>query len=360
MAKHRVLIVDDSALVRRMITKALSTEHDIEVVGAASDPYEARDLIQELKPDLLTLDIEMPKMDGLTFLKILMDKHPMPVIILSSLSQANSKVALTALEQGAADVLAKPNGPHSLGETGAILGSRIRTILGDSKSRGRSLSLRGPASSVPAPRLPIRSGVVWNPSQIVLIGASTGGPPALKTVLSALPADMPGICVVQHMPAFITQAFAERLNADCALKVKEAADGDYVEHGQVLIAPGDYHMTLRKQMDRYQVHLNQKPKVCYQRPAVDVLFQSALPYAGKNMVAAILTGMGRDGADGLLELKNKGAYTIGQDEATSVVYGMPRAAAECGAVRETTGIEKIAESILGGFSIRRLPTSIRI
>ena len=352
MAKYKVLIVDDSAVVRRMIRTALASEHDIEVVGAAGDPYQARDLIQKFKPDILTLDIEMPRMDGLTFLKILMDKHPMPVIILSSLSQANSKEALTALEEGAADVLSKPDGPHSLGETGALLGNRIRTILGNSKVAGKRSLFGAKRSTTPPVERGRSNPVPWNSSQIILIGASTGGPPALKTVLTALPADMPGICVVQHMPAFITQAFAERLDADCALSVKEAADGDYLERGQVLIAPGDYHMTLRRQQERYQVHLNRNPKVCYQRPAVDVLFQSALPYAGKNMVAALLTGMGRDGADGLLELKNKGAHTIGQDEATSVVYGMPRAAAECGAVRETAAIGHIAECIIKGLHTR--------
>jgi len=325
----------------------------IEVVGAAGDPYEARDLIQKHTPDILTLDIEMPRMDGLTFLKILMDKHPLPVIILSSLSQANSKIALTALEQGAADVLAKPDGPHSLGETGALLGNRIRTILGHSNVRAKRPTFGASARMTSFPGTRLVFSEPWNSSQIILIGASTGGPPALKTVLAALPEDCPGILVVQHMPAFITRAFAERLDMDCAMRVKEAAQGDILSRGEVLIAPGDYHMTLRRQNNQYQVHLNQNAKVFYQRPAVDVLFQSALPYAGKNMVAGLLTGMGRDGAEGLLELKKKGAYTIGQDEATSVVYGMPRAAAECGAVCATAAIHEVAELMLRGFSIKR-------
>ncbi|MFP4157005.1 MAG: chemotaxis response regulator protein-glutamate methylesterase [Opitutales bacterium] len=346
MAKHRVLIVDDSLIVRRMIAKVLLPEPDIEVVGMAGDPYEARDLIAKLKPDILTLDIEMPRMDGLTFLKILMEKHPMPVIILSSLSQANSTYACAALEQGAADVLAKPGGSHSLGETGAQLANRIRSILLHAK-RGKVIR-PVPAKPLATPPRPVGppGARQWDPSQIILIGASTGGPPALKRVLSALPADMPGICLVQHMPAFITQAFAQRMDADCALKVREAADGDWVAPGLVLLAPGDYHMKLDRQAGRYRVRLDQSPKVCYQRPAVDVLFKSAVPYAGRRMVAVVLTGMGSDGAAGMLELRGVGAHTIAQDEASSVVYGMPRAAAEYGAVREVVPLDQIAGAIV--------------
>jgi len=347
MGKYRVLIVDDSPLVRRMIAKVLEPERDMEVVGMAADPYQARDLIQKTKPDILTLDIEMPRMDGLTFLKILMEKHPMPVIVLSSLSQENSIYACRALEEGAADVLAKPRSSHSIGETGAILAGRIRSIL----RHGKADHARQPAASLPAIKTEVKLGTAlagrkWDPSQIILMGASTGGPPALKRVLSGLPANLPGICLVQHMPAFITQAFAERLDADCALHVREAKDGDLVEPGQVLLAPGDYHMTLQKQMNQFQVRLDQSAKVCYQRPSVDVLFKSALPYASRRMLAVILTGMGSDGAAGMLDLKNAGARTIAQDEATSVVYGMPRAAADIGAVREVVPLEKVAASIL--------------
>lgn len=347
MPKHKLLIVDDSPIVRRMISKALEPEPDIEIVGMAGDPYQARDLIQEKEPDILTLDIEMPRMDGLTFLKILMEKHPMPVIILSSLTQANSVYACRALEQGAADVLAKPGGSHSLGETGASLANRIRSILLNKKEGSLARTALPPSGSGPSPstigKLAKRK---WDPSQIILIGASTGGPPALKRVLTKFPANMPGICLVQHMPAFITQAFAERLDADCALKVKEASDGDFVEPGLVLLAPGDYHMTLHKQMNRFQVRLDQNAKVCYQRPAVNVLFKSAVPYATRKMVAVILTGMGSDGAAGMLELKNAGVRTIAQDEASSVVYGMPRAAVEIGAVREEVSLDDVAGAVL--------------
>lgn len=342
MAKHRVLIVDDSLIVRRMIAKVLQPEPDIEVVGMAGDPYEARDLIGKVKPDILTLDIEMPRMDGLTFLKILMEKHPMPVIVLSSLSQANSRHACAALEQGAADVLAKPGGSHSLGETGALLANRIRSILLHAK---HGQVIRPERAKQPPAAVGLLGARQWDPSQVILIGASTGGPPALKRVLTQLPANMPGICLVQHMPAFITQAFAERMDADCALKVREAVDGDWVEPGLVLLAPGDYHMKLERQANRYRVRLDQSPKVCYQRPAVDVLFKSAVPYAGRRMVAVILTGMGSDGAAGMLELRGAGAHTIAQDEASSVVYGMPRAAAEYGAAREIVPLDQIAGAI---------------
>ena len=346
MAKHRVLIVDDSLIVRRMIAKALLPERDIEVVGMAGDPYEARDLIGKLKPDILTLDIEMPRMDGLTFLKILMEKHPMPVIILSSLSQANSTYACAALEQGAADVMAKPVGSHTLGETGALLANRIRSILLHAK-RGKVIRPAPVKQPLAPPRAAGALGArQWDPSQIILIGASTGGPPALKRVLTELPANMPGICLVQHMPAFITQAFAERMDSDCALKVREAVDGDWVEPGLILLAPGDYHMKLEWQANRYRVRLDQSPKVCYQRPAVDVLFKSAVPYASRRMVAVVLTGMGTDGAGGMLELRGAGAHTIAQDEASSVVYGMPRAAAEYGAVKEVVPLDHIAGAIV--------------
>lgn len=348
---HKILVVDDSALVRRMIKSSLKRETDIEVIGEASDPYAARDLIVKHKPDLITLDIEMPRMDGLTFLQILMEKHPMPVIILSSLSQANSKYAFKALELGAADVLAKPRGSNSLGEVGALLGNRIRSILSGHGGAERltAANKRTVApfpKDAPRPVVPLK----WNKRQVCLIGASTGGTVALKKLLSALPAEMPGICVVQHMPAFITKAFAERLDSECALHVKEAEHGDWVEPGLVLLAPGDYHMTIHKDAGRYRVQLSQTPKVWYQRPAVDVLFRSAVSEVGKDAVAAILTGMGKDGAEGMLQLKEAGAHTIGQDENSCVVYGMPKAAYDIGATTEVLPLRNIGEAILKSFN----------
>jgi two-component system chemotaxis response regulator CheB len=342
---YRVLVVDDSALVRRFITQALAAARDIEVVGGACDPYEAREMILRLKPDLITLDIEMPRMDGLTFLKILMEKYPMPVIVLSSLSQKNSSQAMEALNLGAADVLGKPNGANSLGDIRAILAERIRTILSDvskTKSYG-SVAVRKPRTVAEArPPVPARMPGSWNSMAVGLIGASTGGTVALKRLLTRLPAIMPGLCIVQHMPAYITKRFADGLNAECAMCVREAVEGDWVEDGLALIAPGDYHMLLTRESGRYRVRLRQTPKVWYQRPAVDVLFRSAVAVAGRHAVAVVLTGMGRDGAEGLLQLKQAGARTIAQDEATSAVYGMPKVAYELGGVDVVLPIDEIA------------------
>ena len=348
---YKVLIVDDSAIVRRMIKAALKPEKDIEIVGEAGDSYEARDFIVKHSPDLITLDIEMPQMDGLTFLKILTEKHLMPVIILSSLSQANSRYAFKALELGAADVLAKPHGSNSLGEVGPLLGNRIRSILSGPgvASRGPIVAAKNAPGAHAATVRPLQA-VTWDRSKVGLIGASSGGTVALKQVLTALPADMPGLCVVQHMPAIITKAFAEHLDRDCALSVKEAEDGDWVEPGRVLIAPGDYHMLIREQSGRYQVQLRQTPKVWFQRPAVDVLFRSAVPVVGDRAVVALLTGIGKDGAEGMLQLKEAGAHTIGQDKASSVVYGMPKAAFDLGATNEVLPLADIAGAILKGFT----------
>ena len=350
---YRVLVVDDSALVCRFILRALARSSDILVVGTAADPYEARDKILELKPDLITLDIEMPRMDGLTFLKILMEKYPMPVIVLSSLSQHNSQQAMEALNLGAAEVMAKPYGAYSLGEVADVLGDRIRGILSNTKPLS---AVRAPFTSVGAKRRAARKmieedasaarlGGNWSASSVGLVGASTGGTVALRKILSRLPKEMPGLCIVQHMPAYITKAFADGLNAECAMEVREAQDGDWVEAGLALIAPGDYHMLLVREEGRCRVRLRQTPKVWYQRPAIDVLFRSAVASVGRHAVAVVLTGMGRDGAEGLLQLKNVGARTIAQDQGSSVVYGMPKVAFELGGVDEVLPLEEIADGI---------------
>jgi len=336
--------VDDSAFDRRLIRMSLQAESDIEILAEAGDAYEARDLILKHKPDLITLDISMPRMDGLTFLELLMKSYPIPVIILSALSPANSRYALNALELGAADVLSKVRGNQTLRDVGASLGSRIRDIL---EGRKRAGALDNGSGLKPRPPLPALN---WKPEQVCLIGASTGGTVALKQVLSALPAEMPGICVVQHMPAFMTELFADRLHADCALTVREAKDGDWVEPGCVLLAPGDYHMSLVRESGRYRVRLDQSPKVWFQRPAVDVLFRSAVSVAGKNALGVLLTGMGRDGAEGLLELKEAGAHTITQDEASCAVYGMPKVAFELGASREVRSLGQMPEAIFRGLA----------
>jgi two-component system chemotaxis response regulator CheB len=348
--KIRVLVVDDSALVRSLIPKALAHEPDIEVVGTAVDPYVARDRIIELEPDILTLDIEMPRMDGLTFLKILMEKHPLPVIILSSLTQPGSHKVMEALECGAVDVLAKPEGSFSLGETGQIMAEKIRAayVAGCGGRRG----------AMPKPVLRPAVNTAWHPRQIGLIGASTGGTEAIKVVLEQLPADLPGFLIVQHIPAFISGAFAERLNQVSQLEVREARDGDLLRPGLALLAPGDFHMTVGWELHGYRVHLRKGPKVWYQRPAVDVLFRSAVSCAGAYAVAALLTGMGKDGAEGLLQLRQAGARTCAQDEATSVVYGMPKVAADIGAAEAVLPLDAIAQHMLQALQQRSRETPI--
>jgi two-component system, chemotaxis family, protein-glutamate methylesterase/glutaminase len=353
-SKIRVLIVDDSSIVRKLLSDLLAKDPEIEVVGTAIDPYLARDKVIELEPDVMTLDIEMPRMDGLTFLKIMMKHHPMPIIIMSSLTQSGSQHAMEALQAGAAAVLAKPGGSFSVGDVGERLIGVIKEA-GRSKLRFPKLSATAAAAaaaSAPASNSPNRAQAVvstnaavpptrlkdnghhFDPRQIILLGASTGGTEALRDVLVNLPANMPGICIVQHIPAYFSKAFADRLNSLCALEVREAVDGDRVTPGLALVAPGDYHMLLRWQTDHYRVQLKQGPLVWHQRPAVDVLFKSGTVFAAPYTVAGLLTGMGKDGAEGLLALREKGARTFAQNEESCVVFGMPRAAMELGAAEQ--------------------------
>jgi two-component system chemotaxis response regulator CheB len=337
--KIRVLIVDDSSVVRRVLTQMLSNDPLIDIVGTASDPYEAKDKILSLNPDVLTLDIEMPRMDGLTFLKILMEEHPLPAVILSSLSQENSAIALKALEIGAMEVMAKPNGSDSVSSSAILLKQKIKNAFA---AKGRiNQTLSGQKATPKA--LLVSSPMDMN--KVILLGASTGGTEALKEVLVALPNPMPPIVIVQHIPPIFSKAFAERLDQACLLKVKEAQDGDVLKAGEVLIAPGNYHMKLIKSPLGLQVALNQTPQVWHQRPAVDILFQSGAEILKQRAVAALLTGMGKDGANGLLALKQAGGYTLAQDEKTSVVYGMPKAAADIGAAMEVLPLQKIASAL---------------
>ncbi len=338
--KIRVLVVDDSAVVRKMITDALSGDPQIEVVGTAVDPYVARDRIVELEPDVLTLDIEMPRMDGLTFLKILQQHRPMPVIIISSLTQAGSAKALEALEYGAVEVLAKPASSYSIGHLGEHLARHVKAAA-SARLTGRRAVLAPPVRRVAAPC----SGD-WHRRQLVLLGASTGGVEALTQVLTHLPDGLPGIAIVQHIPPFFSRAFAERLNGQCAIEVREAADGDELLPGLALVAPGDYHMTVNWTGGGYRVALNQRPPVHHCRPAVDVLFRSAASCPGIRAVSVVLTGMGTDGALGMKDLKAIGARTIAQDEKTCVVYGMPRAAVELGIVDQVLPLSHIAPAIV--------------
>jgi two-component system, chemotaxis family, protein-glutamate methylesterase/glutaminase len=345
--KIRVLVVDDSAIVRKILTDALSAEADIEVVGAAPDPFVARDKILSLNPDVVTLDIEMPRMDGLSFLKKLMRYHPIPVIIISSLSQASSQAAVEALQAGAVEALAKPDGPYSVGELRQVLANKIRAAA---CSRLRRPAVE-PAAVADKPAL-AAPPLVRNSSTIsvIAIGASTGGTEAIQEVLMQLPANSPPIVIVQHIPAVFSKAFADRLNGLCALTVKQAEAGDELLPGRALIAPGGYHLLVRRHSSataRFRVELNGTlPQVCYQRPAVDVLFQSVAEVAGPSTVAAILTGMGSDGAQGMAALKQAGAKTIAQDEASCVVFGMPREAIHLGCVDSVLPLNRVASGIL--------------
>ncbi|MBI4776597.1 MAG: chemotaxis response regulator protein-glutamate methylesterase [Deltaproteobacteria bacterium] len=336
----KVLVVDDSAVVRKVISESLSKEADIEVVGTAPDPYVARDKIVQLKPDVVTLDIEMPRMDGITFLRKLMKYYPLPVVILSSLTPAGSVTGIEALNAGAVEVMSKPGSSFSVAEMSEQLADKIRAAA-------RAKLVRpGPKDEPPSKPLAYSKAMSETTHKVIAIGASTGGTEALKRVLIKMPTTTPGIVIVQHMPPKFTTAFAERLNSICHINVREAQDGDGVIPGLALIAPGNFHMLLRRSGARYYVEVKDGPRVHHQRPAVDVLFRSTAKYAGANAIGVILTGMGADGALGLLEMKQAGAPTIAQNEQSCVVYGMPKEAVKLGAVDTILDIERIGPQIL--------------
>lgn len=333
----RVLVVDDSAVARKIITDSLAVDLDIEVVGSAMDPFAARDKILALQPDVITLDIEMPRMDGLTFLKLLMRRRPMPVIVMSSLTSEGSEVALEALQCGAVDVMGKPNGSFSAFEDGALLAQKVKAAAG-AKIRSEQPTLADRLSALNSP---------VNNRSLIVMGASTGGTEALKTVLSELPGDLPPICIVQHIPAQFSLAFANRLNSHCVMEVREAKTGDELLPGLALVAPGGKHLLVRWVGSKYVAILSEGPQVHHQRPAVDVLFDSVVKAGGANhAVAALMTGMGRDGAQGMLRLRTEGARTIAQSESTCVVFGMPREAINLGAAVEVLDLEDIAAGIV--------------
>ena len=330
----RVLIVDDSALVRRILARELDAADGVEVVGVAADPYVARDRIVELSPDVVTLDLEMPRMDGLTFLRKLMLHQPMPVIVVSSLTAQGSSLALEALDAGAVDVLAKPGPSYSVGDMTDHLAERIRAAAG--------ARVKPQRRSLPVPRL----AMTRTTNKVVAIGASIGGTKALQQVLEAMPHDAPGMVIAQHMPEHFTGAFAARLREVCAIDVCEARDGDRVVRGRALIAPGNHHLVLRRAGAAYVVQVRSGPLVSGHRPSVDILFKSVARHAGSNAVGVLMTGMGHDGASGLLAMRKAGAATLAQDEASSVVYGMAKEAVRVGAVDEVVPLGGIASLIL--------------
>ena len=332
--KIRVLVVDDSAVVRRALSAMIEAQPDLEVAGTACDAFVARDKILALDPDVITLDLEMPRMDGLTFLKKLMRFHPLPVIVVSSLGRSSSRAAIEALESGAVDVVPKPGGAYSAAGIGNQLASKIRAA-----SRARAKPARAPEA--PAERSPAHRGTI----RILALGASTGGVEAIGSILPKLPGETPPIVIVQHIPPVFSSEFAARLGRMCRIRVKEARDGDLIEPGLALIAPGNFHMSVRKTSDGLRADVHSGEPVHFQRPAVDVLFHSVAREVGTESLGILLTGMGVDGAAGLLAMKQAGARTIAQDEATSVVFGMPREAIRLGAASEILPLQNIAGAI---------------
>lgn len=342
--KIKVLVVDDSALARKVITDSLAPFPEIEVVGAAMDAYIARDKILALNPDVVTLDIEMPKMDGLTFLKLIMKHRPMPVIVMSSLTVEGSSKVIEALEGGAVDVMCKPNGSYSAHEDGALLAEKIRTAAQARMPKTVTAQpVAAPAVVTPRFSAPARQ---LNPRSLIVMGASTGGTEALKAVLTKMPGDLPPICIVQHIPAHFSTAFANRLNTLCQFEVREAKNGDELAPGLALVAPGGKHLLVKWNGSRYVALLSNGPMVHHQRPAVDVLFDSLVKAGGaENSIGVLMTGMGKDGAAGLLNLRDNGAVTIAQSEATCVVFGMPREAIRLGAAKSILDLEAIPAEV---------------
>jgi two-component system chemotaxis response regulator CheB len=348
--KIKVLIVDDSAVVRQTLEEVLSSDPQIEIMATAADPYYAAEKMKQEMPDVITLDVEMPRMDGITFLQKIMSQHPVPVVMCSSLTGNGSETALKALEYGAVEIITKPR----MGAKKFLEESRIvicDTVKAASLARKKRISAKQLTAS---PKLtadavlarPKSNAMIQTTEKIIVVGASTGGTEALRAFLEILPSDTPGIVIVQHMPENFTSAFAKRLDGICQVTVKEAADNDTVIRGQALIAPGNKHTLLKRSGARYYVEVKDGPLVSRHRPSVDVLFRAAARYGGKNVVGVIMTGMGDDGARGMSEMKEAGAYNIAQDEATCIVFGMPQEAIKKGGVDKIMGLDKIAMEVL--------------
>ncbi len=338
MNNIKVLIVDDSAIVRQIFTKELNRIPGIEVVGSAANPYVARDKIIKLKPDVLTLDIEMPKMDGISFLKKLMKYFPLPVIVVSSLTKEGSSIAMEAIDLGALEVMCKPGAAYTVGDMSIELADKIKAIA-TIKVQKRTT----PKESISKLE---KLSITSTTEKLIGIGSSTGGTKALSLILPTLPSNSPGILIVQHMPEHFTNSFAKRLNEICEVEVKEAEDGESIHTGKVLIAPGNYHMLLKRSGARYYVQVKKGPLVSRHRPSVDILFKSLAKYAGQNAVGVIMTGMGNDGAEGLKLMHDNGAKTIAQDEKSCIVFGMPNEAIKLGGVDHIKSLNDIPRKML--------------
>lgn len=346
--KIRVLVVDDSAVVRQSLTAILGADPEIEVAGAVGDPYQAAARLRRDVPDVITLDVEMPRMDGITFLRKLMSQHPIPVVVCSSLAEEGAETTFKAIEYGAVDIISKPR----IGTKEFLMESSIRicdTVKAAAQGR---LKVGTPIKVEPKLRADVMlakgstHAMAETTDRVVVIGASTGGTEALRVLLEGMPENAPGMVIVQHMPEHFTAAFAKRLDSLCRVTVKEAQNGDTVLQGRALIAPGNYHTLLKRSGARYFVEVKEGPLVSRHRPSVDVLFRSACRSAGKNAVAVIMTGMGDDGAHGLAELREAGARTIAQDEASCVVFGMPKEAIKLGAAEKIVPLDRIADAVL--------------
>jgi two-component system chemotaxis response regulator CheB len=337
----RVLVVDDSAAVRKIVQWGLELDPDIEVVGSAADAFVARDLVLALSPDVVTLDVDMPGMDGVEFLRRLLPTRAIPVVMLSSLTQGGTQAAFEAIAAGAVDFVAKPTSDIAGGLPAMLEELREKIHMASRANMGAWQRSRAEAAAGVL-RVPTRAKAAGRPSPVIAIGASTGGPDAIAAVLRRFPADMPGVVIVQHMPAEYTRRFAESLDTHCAMQVRQAEHGDRLEPGTALLAPGNEHLRVRRGANGFDVLLDQGERVSGHRPSVDVLFESVARAAGGEAVGVILTGMGRDGARGLLTMRKAGARTLAQDEATSVVFGMPKVAVELGAVERVAPLDEIA------------------
>ncbi|MBI9061144.1 MAG: chemotaxis response regulator protein-glutamate methylesterase [Marinilabiliaceae bacterium] len=354
--KIRVLVVDDSAVVRQSLTSILESDADIEVMGTAADPIIAVKKIMKEIPDVITLDIEMPRMDGLTFLRKIMSQHPIPVVVISSLTTEGTEVAMKALEYGASEIIGKPamNAAQFINESKILLCDAVKAA---SQVKLKRRKIATPTVQQVNPKYSADVMIdkvttfkrIIDTDKIVVLGASTGGTEAIRQFLKNLPDKMPGIAIVQHMPEGFTKSFANSLNSICGLEVKEAENGDKLYQGRVLVAPGNKHMLLKRIGKEYMVDVKEGPLVNRHRPSVDVLFRSAARYAGNNATGILLTGMGNDGAKGLLELKESGAHTIAQDEASSVVFGMPKEAIKLDAAEKILALDKVAPYLISQF-----------